>query len=95
MSTTQIILMSVKTAIFIYWGYLWFRTLFLLRKRGAQKTGSTYPGPFTTLSELKNFMTSPEDRSDRNRVGIVTLILIASIALSVIMAQPGNLLPPG
>ena len=89
MSSVSLILLTLQGILFAFWAYLMFRTLFRLRKRGVEKSGSFNPGPLTMLGEFRNFLTLPEDRVDRNRLGLVTLLLFGIIALSAYVNSLG------
>lgn len=82
MSTPFLPLLFLQGLVFAYWAYLMFSTLFRLRRRGEEKTGHTFSGPGTTLGEMRNFLTNPQDHSARNRLGLITLLMFGLIATS-------------
>ncbi len=84
MTALAIINLVVQVIIFALWAFLMFRTLFELRRRGAKRTGSTFPGVGATLAEWGKWLRAPKDAGARRRLGLTTLALFASIAAGAI-----------
>ena len=78
------LLLTLQAVIFAVWAVLAFRILFRLRARAVAETGTPFPGLGATLRSLAAFLRLPEHRTDRRRLGALTLALIglsAAIAL--------------
>lgn len=75
MTTGTLILLSLQGLLFAVWGFLMFRTLFLLKRRARRDTGAALPGPLSALAQWRIFLTSREDRKARLLLGLVTLLL--------------------
>lgn len=88
MTNGHMVVLAIQSVIFVYWAFLMFRTIFGLRKRIAARTGAAIPGPFETLKEYKTFLTAPDDRKARNQLGIATLLVFVSIAVSTYFGGP-------
>ena len=91
MSTVSLVLFILQGLSFVYWAFLMFSTLFRLRRRGVARTGSANPGPFTMLGEFQYFLTSPEERAARRRLGLATLALFVLIGLSTWLRVSGTI----
>ena len=85
MSMVQAGFLILGAGIFLLWTVLMFRTLFRLRRRGEEKSGSVFPGPGETLGQWRNWLTSPEDRSERRWLGLTTLAMFAWIAINAML----------
>lgn len=79
MSTGEIIGLAGMGVLFLIWAVLMFVTLFQLRRRAVARTQNAMPGPITALKEWRIWLTSPEDKAARLRLGAVTLAMFAWI----------------
>jgi hypothetical protein len=75
MSGGRIFLLALGAVIFAAWAWLMFRTLFLIRKRAADETGRTFPGPGATLNHWGRFLKNPEDRTLRQQLTGTTMAM--------------------
>jgi len=73
--------LALQAVAFAVWTGLMFRTLFRLRRRAMQQGSGPVPGIGATLAGWRAFLTRPEDRTDRRRLGAVTLTMFALIGL--------------
>lgn len=83
MSNLGIIALGLFGVVFIAWAYMMFRTMFLIRKRAAERTGKMFPGPLTALAEYKIFFTSAHDKNEKNLLLVTTLGLFMTTALAM------------
>ena len=90
MSTGQIIQLVLQGLVFLAWAGLMFRTLFLLRRRAEQDTGTTIPGPGQFLTQAGRWLRAPEDRSDRNTLAFLTFVLLVMTLSSVFLGPPSG-----
>ncbi|GGL66086.1 hypothetical protein [Wenxinia marina] len=72
----------LQGAAFLAWAALMFRTLFLLRRRAADRTGAMFPGPLTFLAEVRIWLRDPGERGPRRALSLVTLALIGLTGLN-------------
>ena len=89
MSQVDLFLLILQGVVFTYWTFEMFRNLARMRKRSMKKTGKVFPGLMATLGEFETFISSPEDRRDRNRLALVTLVLFGLIALACYVNSKG------
>ncbi|MEX0282848.1 MAG: hypothetical protein AB3N13_16825 [Arenibacterium sp.] len=82
MTLSQWAIFGLGSLIFAAWAFFMFLTLFRLRKRGADQTGQTFPGPLATLRQWHHWLTSPEDRRDRRLLGGLTLALVTWVGVN-------------
>ncbi|QYK41364.1 MAG: hypothetical protein KF887_18670 [Paracoccaceae bacterium] len=80
-------LLLAQAAVFVVWAVLAFRILFRLRARAVRDSGRTFPGLGATLRSFRGFVTRPDDRADRTRLVLLTLVLAG---LSVAIALTGG-----
>jgi hypothetical protein len=85
------VLLGLQAVVFVVWGALMFRALFMLRARAVQRSGQSFPGLGATLESYGAFLGLPEFRRDRRLLGAATLALFGMIAVNVALAPP---LPP-
>ncbi len=74
---------------FIFWAYLMFSTLFMLRKRAEAKTGKTFPGPYSSLKEFWHFAKADADKKRRNLLILATLTVFGATFLSMFVNLSG------
>ncbi|MDG3041310.1 hypothetical protein [Roseicyclus marinus] len=88
MSTGQIIQLVLQGLVFIAWAGLMFRTLFLLRARAADQTGTTFPGPGQFIAQAGHWLRSDEDRAERKTLGFMTFVLLAMSLSTAFLGSP-------
>lgn len=86
MSTGQTIRLALQSIVFLIWAIMMFRTLFLLRSRSQDQGGPMIPtvGGFT--GQLKYWLTSEEDRSERKTLFFLTFVLFAMNLMNILTA---------
>ncbi|MBL4915748.1 hypothetical protein [Szabonella alba] len=72
--------LGLQSVVFALWAFWMFRCLFRLRARVVAQTGSALPGPVASLRGFRDFMTLPEFTRDRRVLGLLTLVMFATIA---------------
>lgn len=80
-------LLAIQAVTGMVWAYTAFRVLFRLRARAVQDTGQPFPGLGATLRAFGGFLTRPDDRPWRWRLGLLTAALVG---LSVLVAATGG-----
>ncbi|MCP5085203.1 MAG: hypothetical protein GY952_00110 [Rhodobacteraceae bacterium] len=89
MSNAHIAILILMGLAFIVWAVLWFRALFKLKRIADQRRQEAGRGYFSgmgvTFLVFAEFLTAPEHRKDRNRVGIATGAVFAIIILQLVM----------
>jgi hypothetical protein len=85
MTSKQTILLAIGGAIFAYWAWQMFATLFLMRRRAEADTGHTFPGPGEALRQWSRFFRSDADRTARRRLLLTTLAMFAWNAVTAIL----------
>lgn len=85
MIVLALILAAAQLALFAFWAYLMFKTLFGLARRARARTGKLYPNPVDSLHEFGLWLTSPTDRPARFQLGFITLALFASTFGSAVL----------
>ncbi|GAB5449428.1 hypothetical protein [Gymnodinialimonas sp.] len=86
MSTGQIIRLALQALVFIAWAFLMFRTLMTLRARQADQGGPQIPTVGGFSGQLKYWLTSEEDKSERKTLFFLTFVLIAMNAMNILTA---------
>lgn len=85
MSPVGYIILGVQALIFAYWIYVMFRTLMLLTGVATQRRTDSGRGVFegmdVTIKVYFDFAVGRIDRPRRNHLILVTVIMMASIAL--------------
>ncbi len=84
MTTNQIAILAVQGGLFLLWAFVAFRLLFQLRRRGADKTGRTFPGPLTLVDVTRDWLNDPDCRGQRIGFAVLTLVLVIVSALQAI-----------
>ena len=87
MTTVQWLAFALGPIVFAAWAFFMYRTLFRLRRRGADMSGQTFPGLGETLRQWGNWLTSPEDQRDRRILGGLTLLMVLWIAWNALRVQ--------
>lgn len=85
MSSISIVFLAFQAAIFLIWGFLAFRWLFALRADAVAESGTTFPGPVSTLRAFRGGMVERRYAKDRIRLGILTLILLSSSIIQFLL----------
>ena len=85
MANLGIIALGLAGVVFAAWAYMMFRTMFLIRKRAAERTGKMFPGPLTALEEYKIFFTSENDKKEKNLLLVTTLGVLVTTALATMV----------
>lgn len=80
MSYAGLALLGFGTLAFLIWAFFMFRTLFAIRRRASEATGSTNPGPGSTLAAWGAWFRDPAERRARRQLAVSTLAVIASVA---------------
>lgn len=80
MTGTQIALIVTQGLIFATWVFFAFRSLFRLLSILRKTSGQMLPGPRSTLSAPRLFLTDPRFASDRKTLAALTLILLLASA---------------
>ncbi|MGR3271960.1 hypothetical protein DU478_03245 [Thalassococcus profundi] len=88
MSVSGIVFLSLGGLIFAAWAFQMFALLFAMRRRVAARTGRMFPGVGDSLAGWREFLTAPEHRVTRRRLGLTTLALFAWIALNALALRP-------
>lgn len=81
-------LLILQGVIFVFWAFFLFRSLFRIgagARARADARGGMWPSFFEQFSEYAAFLNAPEYRSDRRRVGLLTVLLFATIFLRVVL----------
>lgn len=84
----MVALLAVQGLVFLLWAVLMFRGLFALRRRAVARSGRMIPGPGATLDGFAAFLRDPEFRRERNRLGLVTVLLFALVAANIALGVP-------
>lgn len=84
MTAPQIAILGLQAVLFLIWAIWAFVILFQLRRRGADKTGSMFPGPLTFIDVTRDWLADPACRMQRIRFAFLTVILLAISALSAL-----------
>ncbi|WP_296426120.1 hypothetical protein [Yoonia sp.] len=87
MAGGEIIRLVLMTLVFLAWSFMMFRMLFTIRRRVVDETGVMFPGPFWFLTGLRQWLTSPQDRTDRRALFFLTFVMFAMIAMQVLAAR--------
>lgn len=90
MSTGQTIQLVLQGLVFLAWAALMFRTLFLLRDRAAEETGSTFPGPVQFITQAGRWLKSDEDKAERKTLFFMTFVLLAMSLSTAFLGAPGS-----
>ena len=86
MSVLQALSLTIGGLIFGFWAWQMFSVLFLMRRRATDETGRSFPGVGDSLRQWHVFLTSPQDRGARRRLGATTLGMFAWTLLSRLLA---------
>lgn len=71
-------LLGVQAVVFLVWIILAFRWLLALRADAVARSGTTLPGLGHSLHAFRAGLSDPRYASIRLRLGLVTLVLLAS-----------------
>ena len=86
MSTGQIIRLALQALVFIVWAIMMFRTIFLWRARSQGEGGPAIPTVGGFSAQIKYWLRSEEDRSERKTLFFLTFVLIAMNAMNILTA---------
>lgn len=89
MSTGGIIRLVLQGIVFLLWAVMMFRTLYVLNQRSKTQDASNVPtvGGFTT--QLKHWLRSEDDKSERKTLFFLTFVMIAmNVTNALAAAQP-------
>jgi hypothetical protein len=94
MTIIQIIHQITTGLVFTVWAYFMFRMLWRITRQSLDKQAKTGGGYFTWVGHsLRSFgeaATSERDHPERRRLIILTLVIVALIALGPIVASIGH-----
>lgn len=88
MSTGQIIQLVLQGLVFLAWAGLMFRTLFLLRARAVEQTGTGFPGLGQFFAQTAHWLRSDEDRAERKTLAFMTFVLLAMSVSTAFLGAP-------
>lgn len=86
MNSGQIIRLVLQLLVFIAWAFLMFRTLGLLRARDADTNGGPFPSTGGFMAQVKYWLKSDEDQSERKTLFFLTAVLIAMNVMNAVMS---------
>ena len=91
-SLAQILWTGLTAVIFLLWTGAMFTTLFRLRRAATEATGRMFPGPRGSLRSVATFLRDPRNRGARRRLGWLTLLLFAALAMQAVcpVCRPGG-----
>lgn len=90
MGAGQTIQLALQGLVFLAWAGMMFRTLFLLRRRAVVETGNVIPGPGQFLTQVGRWLRSPEDRSARGTLFVLTAVLVVMTLTAAFLGSPGS-----
>lgn len=77
----------VQALVFALWAVQAFGTVWRLAAKARRDSGLAFPGPTVMLAVFRDFVTLPEFRTARWRLGILTLVLLGLSVLSPVFLQ--------